>query len=243
MRADLREALASVQWAQAQIPVLQDRFAAWQRKGAYEILIEDDPTDGQSELLVAYPRKPLDPLIQAEAGAIINSARTALDLFMSALLTSNGKQPNQNANFPIRKAAGDFIDRVTMFEREKWITAPEAAAIKRTKAYNGGDHFLYAIHKLDILRKHERLITVNPVISDSYITAWGGGVVADLRHLNDKTILFRLPKGSFRPSRGNTNVNAEIFFNEPSLGVSNKPAFVALRAFTARIYAFVTEFP
>src|SRR6202035_3751909 len=98
----------AVDWAKAQIPILQDRLITWQRQRPYRIVAEPDPVDEQWDRLVAYPHIPLDPLIYGDVGAIINSTRTALDLLLSALLTSNGKNPNSDAHFPIRKYPADF---------------------------------------------------------------------------------------------------------------------------------------
>ena len=123
-----------------------------------------------------------------------------------------------------------------MFESKKWVVAAEATAIKRTKAYDGGDHVLFAIHKLDIMRKHERLLRVQPLISQANITAWGPGIETGLRYLNDKTVLYRISKSRrFRPSKGNTFLTAEIFLNEPAIGVPNKPAILALLVFITRV--------
>jgi hypothetical protein len=58
MRADLLDAKASVDWAKAQIPILQDRLITWQRQRPYRIVAEPDPVDEQWDRLVslsAYP--------------------------------------------------------------------------------------------------------------------------------------------------------------------------------------------
>jgi hypothetical protein len=87
MRNDLADALAPIIWAEAQIPILQERFAAWQRKRPYEIVVESDPNDPHWEFIVAYLKEPLDPLIHGDVGGIINAVRSALDLLMSAILS------------------------------------------------------------------------------------------------------------------------------------------------------------
>jgi hypothetical protein len=113
MRDDLLDAKAAVDWAEAQIPILQERLMNWQRERPYEIVPEPDPADKNWEFLVAYLGIPLDPLIHGDVGAIINSARTALDILMSALLAGHGIKPNSKAHFPIRKARTDFLAAVT----------------------------------------------------------------------------------------------------------------------------------
>jgi hypothetical protein len=125
VRDDLLDAYAAVDWADTQIPMLQETFISWRRRGGYKIVIEPNPDDPEWNIIAAYPVSDLDPIVQAHVGAIINSIRTALDLLMSALLTRNGKKPNK-ANFPIYKFAPDFERAIEVLEDKKWITAAEA---------------------------------------------------------------------------------------------------------------------
>jgi len=243
MRDDLLDAKAAVDWANAQIPVLQERFIAWQRLRPYEIVEEPDPNDIDWKLLIAYPKIPLDPLIQGDAGAIINSIRAALDLLMSALIKRNGKKPNSDAHFPIRKSADDFLAAIIVMEGKKWVSPTEATAIKRTKAYKGGDHFLYALHQLDILRKHERLLRVEPKISSIQIPRGQSGVEPGFQRMDNKTVLLRVLTGArFYPAQGDTQLAAEILFNEPALLATHQPAGGVLRNFTYRVAALIEGF-
>jgi len=207
--------------------------------------MEPDPDDAEWTFLVAYQRKRLDPMVIGDVGAIINSTRTALDILMSALLVRHGKKPNSEAHFPIRKTAADFLDAVNVLEGKQWIDAAEAATIKNTKAYDGGDKFLYAIHKLDILRKHERLLVVDPSVGPAHLTTLIDSP-SYLHHqaLKDKTILYRIPsRFGFSPSKGNTLLAAEIFFNEPTLLVTQQPAIGVLRNFCTRVRTLIEGFP
>lgn len=243
MRDDLQDAFAAVKWAETQIAGLKERFITWQRRNPFEVVVQPDPGQSQSHLLVAYQRLPLDSLIQPDVGAIINSTRTALDLLMSALLKRNGATPNQDANFPIRKMKSDFLSRVAMFESNGWLSRTEAAAIKRTKAYEGGDHFLYPLHKLDILRKHERLLIIEPKISGGGITSMGHPTHPVFEQVGDKIILLRIPAAlAFRPTRGNTLLTAEMLFDEPTLLSTHQPADGVLQNFTERVSALVLAF-
>ena len=244
MRDDLLDAKAAADWAVAQIPILENRLKSWQRSRPYETIIELDPDSADKELLVAYLRTPLDPLIQGDIGAIINSTRTALDLLMSAVLMSHGVKPNSDAHFPIKKTSADFLKAIEMMEIKKWVAPCEAAAIKTSRAYKGGHPFFYAIHQLDILRKHERLIVVNPLISEGYIRKRDASEIEPAwRALDDKTILFKCRKGGFDPTKRDTNITAQIFFNEPALGIPHNPAIAELRVFTASVGDFIERFP
>jgi hypothetical protein len=242
-RADLLDSYAAVDWADAQIPLLQKAFISWQRRGRYKLIIEPYPDDPDWNVIAAYPIVNLDPIIQAHVGAIINSIGTALDLLMSALLTRNGIKPNSKAHFPIYKAAADFEKAVAMLESKKWVTAAEATTIKRTKAYLGGHHFLYPLHQLDILRKHERLLKAEPVISRAHTTLYGPFIEEFCRSVDNKTLLFRVVPGvSFTPSQGNMNVTAEILFNEPALLTTQQPAIGVLRNFKFSVRAIIALF-
>ena len=242
MRDDLLDAKAAVDWANAQIPILQQRFIAWQRRHPYEIVEEPDPNDINWKLMVAYSKIPLDPMIQGDTGAIINSTRAALDLLMSALIKRNGKKPNSSAPFPIRRSADGFFTAVTMMENKKWISTTEAATIKHTKAYKGGDHFLYPLHQLDILRKHERLLLVEPKISSVHIPRWQGGVEPCFKRMDDKTILFRVVSSRRFHPQGDTQLAADILFNEPTLLATHQPAEGVLKSFTYRVTALIESF-
>jgi hypothetical protein len=111
MRDDLQDALVPVKWAEAQIPILKQRLIDWNRGGPYKIIVEPEPQQSDRELLVAYLKEPLDPLIIGDVGAIINSVRTGLDLMMAAVVGRHGVVADRAPTFPIRTKATDFYDR------------------------------------------------------------------------------------------------------------------------------------
>ncbi len=244
MKDDLEDALISVEWAQAQIPVLQERFLNWQRSYPYKLVCEPEPRRPDRELLIAYLQKPLDPLIIGDVGAIINSVRTGLDLMMAAVVARHGVTPERAPNFPIRKKSSDFFESVEQLKADKWVTAQEAAFIERTKAYDGGDHVLWHIAKLDNLRKHQRLLFVEPLPTQLDLTGVPYAERLMLHsHAQNRSSLYRIPAGSFRPTPGNTNLAAEIFLNETDSGVGMRPGLVAVRAYVDRVSALIKSFP
>ena len=244
MRDDLQDALVPVKWAKAQIPILQERLISWQRTRPYELVMEDDPQRPDMELLVAYLKKPIDPLIIGDVGAVINSVRTALDLTMTAVLSRHGVVADWTPPFPICKNSVDFFTKVKSLETEHGCSAAEVAYIERMKAYDGGDHVLWHIAKLDNLRKHQRLLTVEPIPSTVHI----GWIYYAERlmchsHAKNKTVLYRIPRGEFRPAHGNANVTPDIFLNEAPSGVGVHPAIVSLRVYSERVYWLIEGFP
>ena len=42
MKADLEDALVPVKWAEAQVPILQQRLLEWNRSGPYRIIVEPE---------------------------------------------------------------------------------------------------------------------------------------------------------------------------------------------------------
>ena len=243
MKAELEDALVPVKWADAQIPTLQQRLIDWNRSGPYEVIIEPDPQRSDRELLVAYLKKQLDPLIIGDVGAIINSVRTGLDLMMAAVVGRHGVVTDRAPGFPIRTKPADFYDALQELETEHGISIDEALAIKRTKAYNGGDHVLVHIRDLDNLRKHQRILVVKPIPTQVDITQiYMVERIMTHSHAQNKTTLYRIPAGTFRPTKGNTNLSAEIFLNETApIGV--RPALVAVRVYVERVKALIDGFP
>lgn len=244
MRNDLLDAKASVDWAEAHIPILQERFTAWHRNGPYEVVVEPDPNPAY-ELLVAYQRVPLDPLISPEVGAIINAARSSLDLLAAALAMRNGIKPSRNTHFPIFKTAAGAADPsrgLNSVKLKKWLSPAEIASIKALQPYGGGDEILFLLHELDVLRKHERLIVAQPEIKVAMIT-WPLAIVQHVMETrNNKTVLYRLHARTFRPTKGNAFVTAQITFHEPTLGLHNQPALIVLRGFVQRANKIISLF-
>src|SRR5487761_1483831 len=100
MRDDLLDAQASVDWAVAQIPVLQKRFMAWMWSGPYESVVEPDPQTG-CDLVIIRRTRAADLSFNAEAGIIIHAIKSALDMVAAALAKRNGKKPSADTHFPI----------------------------------------------------------------------------------------------------------------------------------------------
>jgi hypothetical protein len=163
MRDDLTDAIASVDCGEAQFPVFQAHIREWiYRVQTIWKYSDYDPT----KKLAIVRMKPIGAIINAELGMIINAFRTALDILAASLARRNGVRPTEDTHFPIFHSLHDFLDPKDGIESKKWLSASDIKTIKALDPYNGGHEFLYAIHKLDIVRKHERLIrTVGGLLS------------------------------------------------------------------------------
>src|SRR5258708_33422890 len=88
-----------VEWANAQIPILQKTVEGWEKGRGYQVIIEPD-TDGVYRIF-AYSLGPLAQTYNAAVGAVINSLRSSLDLLAAALARRNCVVPKTKTYFPI----------------------------------------------------------------------------------------------------------------------------------------------
>lgn len=232
MRDDLLDTDAAINWGKAQLPVLEHRFLAWQT-ASIEIAFEQSDTDPGKTLAVAQEKLPFPLMIHAEAGAIINSFRSSLDLLAAALAKRNGVTPSHDTHFPIFRSAQEFADPLTGIEGKKWLSKAEIEIVKSINPYEGGSDDLWSLHQLDIKRKHERLITLG--VRPYYMSVAGppGSLGSEpvFRRLENKTVLFELPRDAAEPQ---ITATLEIIFDEVNL-----PAIHGKRV-VATLYRFAT---
>ena len=251
MRDDLLDAQSSVDWAIAQIPIFQQKLAAWNARGPYLPDIEHDAQTGEY-LLVAHLMGPLDPIVNAEVGVIVNSIRTALDLLSVSLGRRwTSKKPDRGSHFPIFDSEQEMIDPLRGIEGKKWLSQAQRATIKALRPYKGGDHTLWPLHQLDILRKHERLIAAIPDAGGFFFQGGSPGkgqmFVSGLRgieRLENKTILARFggPGIPFDMTKGDAHVAAFVVFDEPKIGLADAEVAETLARFAARVSEIIKLF-
>jgi hypothetical protein len=243
MRSDLLDAQAAVDWAIAQIATLQGNILRWQQSRPYELRMEPDPLTGE-QLIVTHETSPLTPLINAEVGAMINSLRSSLDLLAAALARRNTPRRKTNTYFPIRASLRDFRHTIKTIGNEQWLSKAEITKIENIKPYRGGDKYVWPLAKLDNLRKHERLIDAGFEITSFYMTMYIPHGTPDGRRLDDKTILRRFPSNTptFVFTEGNSSLNGEITFNEPTLGLHKVQVVPMIREFAKRCAEIIAVF-
>jgi hypothetical protein len=243
MHSDLLDAEATIEWADSQIPLFQQEFINWQRANPYPVIEEMYP-DGSGLAAVVYDQ-PFPLTANAWVGAIINGLRSGLDLIAAALAVRNGKKPDTDTHFPIYRSIHDFIDPKTGIESKKWLSIGERAAIKALKPYEGGDATLWPLHRLDILRKHQRLIVARPEVAGYHMAGVRRIAVAErpvIERLENKTVLFRLKPGErLYATQGNTLLNVRIFFDETALGPLKYEVPMVLKQFSIRVSEILNE--
>lgn len=212
MRADLLDAKAAVDWAVAQLPVLTKRIIAWRQSKPYSIAVDTDSEPGK-KLYRFVDIKPVDPLITAEAGAIIHSIRSSLDLLACTLAARNGHPGSTSTYFPIWKSAQDFADpRSEVLKKIKRLSQIDQDVIKDLRPYPGGNDLLCTLHKLDLTRKHRRLLST--FIAPRGIAFGGLGGDIELRgwdRFNEETVIVSSPATA---DDGDISVNLQVSLDE-----------------------------
>lgn len=237
MRDDLLDAKAAVDWGESQLPILSARTRAWE--DGIEIVSTDTNPKSDKKILIARVKEPLPAIINAEIGAIIGSFRSSLDLLAASLARRNGVTPSRNTHFPIFRTCYDFIDPKDGLERIKWLSPAEIRIIKSYRPYNGGNGLLWALHQLDILRKHERLIAA--IVYPRTPLVIGGEIsFFDLSPLEYETILLEFARDASDPY---VQFTTDIVFNEPALCIDRRTLLPALIDFARMAMEIIESFP
>ncbi len=159
MRADLLEAQASADWVWGQLPLLNQRLEAWLEANV-TIEIRDVPPPATHNPVVALEKEILPIAFSVEVGAYINAIRSSIDILAMALVRRHGLPIEERlVYFPIadseealvKKGGAPLLQQLPEEDRVKLLSL---------KPYRGGNAALWALHHLDIVRKHRRLLDV-----------------------------------------------------------------------------------
>lgn len=231
MGGDLADAYGALDWANAQLETLEKRIKSLIARPPYDVIQEDHLEMGKTLFKLRPNDIEEDVLINGDVGAIINSVRSSLDLLAASLARRNGKTPNSKRHFPIRASGIDFFANEAVAEREKWLRPKDRLIIEALKPYKGGNDQLFALHQLDIIRKHERLVvtSINPasIIVDPAAHAAGFRFASAWPSLNDGSVIASCPINS--PYR-DFEIAFDITLNEPRL-LPSQPIMPLLRDF------------
>jgi hypothetical protein len=216
MRVDLLHAQASIDWSVAQLPSFQSRLNAWLDLNIEAGIIDFDQ-NSPDWFVVAIEKAPLPLEFLVEAGVYINAIRSALDILATSLANRFSLANPKDVYFPI--AVSETIFRSRGYKGSDFVQAlpaRERSILEALKPYQGGNAVLWALHQLDIMRKHRRLLSI--VYFPASIRFRG---IADFRPtakpvpIDDKTIL-----GFVRKSAINYDmqISADIAFDEACVG-------------------------
>jgi len=201
MRPDLLEAKASVDWPFSQLPDLAKRLDAWLDRSV-RIEIRETPPPATENAIVAVEKEWLPLSFNVEVGAYINAIRSSLDILAMALIRRHNIEIREDrVLFPIASSESAFQNR-GWAGRQLLETLPsqDRDTIEALKPYQGGNEALWALHHLDIVRKHRQLLSVS--LKPIHISLQGSLALGDFTPLatgtiqvNDEVVLGLLRKG------------------------------------------------
>jgi hypothetical protein len=181
MRDDLPHAQASVDWAETNLPLFKKRLDAWLRENV-DVNIRELPPDVPNDIVVIAAKEPFPLGFQVEAGVYLNAIRSSLDILSSALANRHCQALIDDAYFPIAGSRAIFLAGKG-YKGDKLIQAlpaKERSIVESLKPYRGpdGNQLLCALHDLDIVRKHVRLLEAGIAPRTFIVSGWGDAIKA-----------------------------------------------------------------
>ncbi len=239
MREVLLLAYAGAEWVEQSLGLFDDKIEQWLTRN---ILVEIREIDANPthNLVLGVEKESLPLAFSVELGAYINALRSSLDVLAVALNSRHNAAREKEVFFPVAIDEKTFLSGgYKGAEFVNGLPDRERTIIESLKPYYGGNADLSALHKLDITRKHRRLLAAEP-----------------------KDELFRIrTSGNFIPIRGEVGANGETAFGllaknahqstielkyylaieEPELG-HRKPVLPTLRRFIEMVREIVLRF-
>lgn len=173
MRFDLLYSEACIDWTIANIPIFEQRLNAWLNDNTY-VSFKELENNTTHNMLVMLEKEMFPLAFNVEAGAYINAIRSSLDILATSLAMRCKIPRPDKVYFPVAANAKEFASGgYKGADFVQALPASERAIIEALKPYNGGNASLWALHRLDIMRKHQRLISADPCIANFRISGWG----------------------------------------------------------------------
>jgi hypothetical protein len=184
---------------------------------------------------------------QVEAGVYINAIRSSLDILAVTLANRHCQTLADDAYFPVVKSRESFAaGRYKGAEFVKALPAKERAIIEFLKPHKGGNDLLYALHLLDILRKHQRLLAVEIRPRVFVVSGWGRTVDAFtpvstgwMRSGPDETVIGLLAKNAAQQPK--ISLTPQVSLSETDY-LPHREVVTALYEFAKLAKAIIREF-
>ena len=245
MRDDLLDAQAALDWAKSNFPTFQGTLDVW-LDANISVAVRETNTNVSHDLVIATEKTPLPFSFSIAAGAYINVIRSALDILAVALSKRYGITNPKNIYFPVVESAAVFQGmKFKGAELVKRMPPADRKIIEALKPYRGGNDTLYALHHLDITRKHHRLLSVSAAPARLSLT--GGFEQADIVFPGERGYVEIPAQGETvlalirKPAKAQAQYSAEIFIQEPDIAF-RKPAVGALHLFADLTETIIKRF-
>ncbi|MGO9171058.1 MAG: hypothetical protein ACLP7P_03715 [Rhodomicrobium sp.] len=238
MRDDLLDAQAVIDWAISQCDVFEAEVNAWIDSHPRVIAEETNAHGGMKTFEVSVSDLP--SLMDVQAGIIIHAFRSALDILAVALARRNGQTSVDHIHFPVSGSLDIF--KTGGMKKVKGISTANIATIEGLNPYKGGNKLLFALHNMDLRRKHTRLIKVSGKPRLDAIAGWGEApeVVSYKEGGNPKNKTFTLIMRGGDPNY-KLYISPEITISETDL-LPSQPAVALLRKFASLTETIVDLF-
>lgn len=234
MRDDLLDAQAALDWAKSNFPAFQSALEDWVNTNI-SVAIRETNANVSHDLVIATEKTSLPFSFSIAAGAYINVIRSALDIVAVALSKRYGITNPKNIYFPVVESAAIFQGmKFKGAELVKRMPSADRKIIEALKPYRGGNDAIFALHHLDITRKHHRLLSVSAAPARLSLT--GGFEQADIVFPGERGYVEIPAQGETvlalirKPAKAQVQYSAEIFIQETDIGF-RQPAIGALHLF------------
>src|SRR5829696_7191345 len=104
MSDDLHDAVAAIDWAEANLPAFETRLGDWTIANV-SVSIKELPPDVPNNLIVATEKERLPLAFNVEAGAYINAIRSSLDILAWTIAKREMVLHPDEVCFPIAASA------------------------------------------------------------------------------------------------------------------------------------------
>ena len=244
MQSDLAYAYASVDWADAQLPALEKRIQEWVDLNIH-VSIEESDGNPSHNLVLLVEKESLPLSFNVEIGAYLNCLRSALDILATALARRYSIPRPDKAYFPVADSAAIFASKKG-FKGDAFVNnlpAIERAKIEAIKPYQGGDDLIFALHHSDIIRKHQRLLSVRALPTTIIASAWKSAPSFTLQQPfvaghDRETIIGFVGKGAHEDK---ITARAHIAFDE-SVFASERSAIGVLKIISKKVRGIIATF-
>jgi hypothetical protein len=233
-----------VDWAVTQLPAFQSRLDAWLNINV-KASVKELPNDSPNNIVVATEREPIPLAFNVEAGAYLNTIRSSLDILASTLASRHCPALIDDAYFPMASSFETFTSG--NYKGNKFVKAlpiEQRDIINSLHPYKGGNNFLYALHNLDVVRKHVRLLTV--LVQPAHLSINRAALpyfeplsIAWMRSSDEETVLGLLRKDAPDPQ---LNFTGQIAFGETSYFEEGVGVISALQQFAVSARCIILMF-
>lgn len=243
VRYDLLDAVATIEWAETNFLGFEQRLNSWIDDNVY-VETRDGGVGSFYDFIVLVKRTPLPLTFNAEFGAYINAIRSSLDMLAIALAKRNGTSNLRDVCFPIARSSVDFARSKHWKKLKEVISTSDEQSIEAIKPYADGNELLWQLHRMDITRKHHRLLSIS--IDAAGIAYTPGIPHGDSEHRRDRlppetdleTVHCAIRKGAPKQS---FKFVAEAFVREPDFRIERSASKV-LTSFSGLAHSIIQKF-